>query len=115
MRQAIIAAPLLLLACEGYEEQSPTPTNESTPTDVAASPSEPTIRRLSTSELAYAVGAECPTASRSEYKGKTSDQVFYAVQCEASGFLVSVKLDGSSNVVSCSLADELGTPCWKQW
>ena len=115
MRLAIIVAPLFLISCSVQEEQTSAPANETVPQAAAVSPSKPTLRRLTTAELAYAVGAECPTASRSAYKGKTSDQVFYAVQCGGRGFLVSVKFDGNSSVLGCSLAAKLGTPCWKPW
>lgn len=115
MKLAIIAAPLFLISCSVREEQTSAPAKETAPQAALASPTEPTLRRLTTAELAYAVGSECPTASRSEYKGKTSGQVFYAVKCGAKGFLVSVELDGTTSILDCSMTEKLGTPCWKQW
>ena len=115
MRIAVIIAPLLLVACSKVEEQ-PVATEHVADSQAMESPTAPeTARRLTSAELAYAVGAECPTASRSQYKGKDSDQVFYAVQCGTKGYLVSVKFDGNSRVVGCALADKMGTPCWKEW
>lgn len=120
MRIAITAATIILAAC-GSSDDAATPAPDqltyATPTEQQAAPTEtgPTIRKISDAELATALGSECPSVTKSEYKGKTDEQVFYAVQCGSRETLLGINLDGSTKGVPCELSERLGSPCWKPW
>lgn len=120
MRITTMTALFLLAACGSSDDMAtPAPdqsTNKAeterqpTPTDVG-----PTIRKISVAELATALGSECPSVTKSEYKGKTDDQVFYAVQCGSRETLLGINFDGSTKGVPCELSEKLGSPCWTPW
>lgn len=120
MRIAIVAATVLLAAC-GSSDNAATPAPDQsyyateTEQPPAQTVSAPTIRKISDAELATALGSECPAVTKSEYKGKTDDQVFYAVQCGSREILLGINFDGSTKGVPCSLAETLNTPCWTPW
>ena len=113
----IVALLLLLLtpACGAQENQKEELTADTSTQSSDRVVVEPTKRTVDRNELAIAVGADCKAASRSEFKGSAGDQDFYALQCQNKDFLVSVKLDGSTNVLDCGFAEKMGTPCWKSW
>lgn len=120
MRAIILVSVFVLAACgQASETNAPMPdqSNGAMATEVRPSDDEgqSEIRKVSDAELAKALGAECPAVTKSEYKGKTSDQVFYAVQCGGNEVLLGINLDGSTKGVPCSLAEALDTPCWKPW
>lgn len=120
MRITILAATLLLAAC-GSNDDAATPSPDQstyaakTERPTAPADAEPTIRKVSDAELAAALGNDCPSVTKSEYKGKTDDQVFYAVQCGSRETLLGINFDGSTKGVPCDLSDKLGSPCWKPW
>lgn len=120
MRIAIVAATMILAACGPSDDAAMPAPDQSTYTTEAEQPPAPTdtgpvIRKVSDAELATALGSECPAVTKSEYKGKTDDQVFYAVQCGSRETLLGINFDGSTKGVPCELSKKLGSPCWKPW
>lgn len=120
MRVAIAAATLILAACGSSDDAATPAPDQSTSTTESEQPptpadTGPTIRKISDAELATALGSECPAVTKSEYKGKTDNEVFYAVQCGSRETLLGINFDGSTKGVPCELSEKLGTPCWKPW
>jgi hypothetical protein len=115
MRKALILLILMTTSCGPTEQDSDLPAVKFTDQATKTVLPDETPRKLSIGELAKAVGPECKTAQRSEYKGAASGQVFYSVQCDSNDFLVGVKMDGSTQVLECGFAGKMGTPCWEPW
>lgn len=119
MRILVTALALMVSGCgeSPNASQSTDTASYAFETDQPTAPAdnEPTIRKVSDAELATALGSECPSVTKSEYKGKTEDQVFYAVQCGTRATLLGIKFDGSTKGVPCNLAETLKTPCWRPW
>ena len=120
MRIIILAATLLLAACGASDDAAPPTSDQPTyaaELELPAAPvdAEPSIRKVSDAELSTALGSECPSVTKSEYKGKTDNEVFYAVQCGSRETLLGINFDGSTKGVPCELSEKLGTPCWKPW
>lgn len=115
MRLAVIALALVVSGCSSPEGKSNADDTTSN-AEAVSIPAKPTLARgISDEELARAIGKECSTVSRSEFKGEAGGQVFYSAQCGADGYLVSIKADGSTSVLDCAFADKMDTPCWKPW
>ena len=120
MRITIVAATVLLAACGSSDDVTTPAPDQSTYTTEFEQPraptdAGPTIRKVSDAELATALGSECPAVTKSDYKGKTDNEVFYAVQCGSRETLLGINFDGSTKGVPCELSDKLGSPCWKPW
>lgn len=114
MKAASAILALMVSACGSADSDPPGGEPSNASVTQAPAPS-PTLRDVSDQELAQAIGTGCPTVVRSEYKGETSGQVFYAADCGANDFLVSIKTDGSTSKLECSFAEKMGTSCWKPW
>lgn len=111
MRAAIVAMSLLAAGCSApKDEQSPAAV-----VNPEVRPQQATGRSVADAELAIAIGPACKKVTRSEYKGEASGQSFYAAQCTSGEYLVSIKQDGSTSILDCSFAADMGTPCWQPW
>ncbi|MBL9065550.1 MAG: hypothetical protein JNN10_04575 [Sphingopyxis sp.] len=106
-----MALSLLAAGCSAPEDEQP-PTAAVTP-DVPTH--QATGRNVAGAELAIAIGPACKKVTRSEYKGEASGQSFYAAQCTSGEYLVSIKQNGSTSILDCGFAANMGTPCWQPW
>lgn len=115
MRTLALGMLAFLAGCgQAAEREQGEPPKANIAAATAESSDQP-LRDISDDDLASAIGAECPKTTRTEYKGKASDRVFYAVQCGSRSFLVGLMLDGSTKILECSVAEQFGTPCWSEW
>jgi hypothetical protein len=105
---------MLVAACSGQAttDESQTQVESGEPT-VPSAPAE--RRKVSKDELASAVGRDCKTPLNSEFKGSQGDQDFYVLKCSNEDFMVSIKVDGSTNVLECGFAEKMGVSCKNPW
>lgn len=115
MRKLILGLGLFVTACNS-------PAEEAEKSDVVAAVAVPTeqpapmqVGAISTEQLAQAAGIDCKGALSSMRKGGTADKEFYLLRCTNTKLLVMISKDGSTNVLECSVADAMNTPCEKSW
>lgn len=124
MRGVIAAgAALIIGACapeadapaESVQSETAYPAMAAEPAPAPASTTPAGANDYSVEQLRAAIGAECPKAVSSEFKGEASGRRFYAVECQRGDFLVGVDEAGESDVLPCEAAKSFGLSCWGAW